>query len=198
MNKDNYEEDQRKRNIAEKIAEKGWKQDYPHEMRRTLRLIGQHDLVGALMKQAMEQGEFDDLEGAGKPLDLEENPFEQSDLHMVNKILKNAGYAPYWIELNKETNALREKLDQEVEYFKKYTQVVLGDKRGDWTVSRYEQKKKDFYIQVREQLEEISKKILDFNLHCPVSTLGRFNFDIEAEMARIVEDIENSQRDHDL
>lgn len=190
MNKHLIEEDQRKRNIADRISESTLKEDFPFEMRRTLRLIGQHDLVGALMAKAMEQGEFDNLEGTGKPLDLNENPFEASDLHMVNKILKNAGYAPYWIELNKEINALRAKLDQEVEYFKKYTQVVLSEKRSAWTSSRYEQKKKDFYSQTREQLEEISKKILDYNLHCLVSTLGRFNFDIEAEMNRIVEDIE--------
>lgn len=194
MNKDLHEENQRKQNLADKITEKSFKEDFPFEMRRTLRLIGQHDLVGALMKKAMEQGEFDNLEGTGQPLDLEENPFEASDLHMVNKILKNAGYAPYWIELNKEINDLRAKLDQDVEYFKKYTQVVLSEKRSGWTISRYEQKKKDFYLQTREQLEEISKKILDYNLHCPVSTLGRFNFDIEAEMSRIVDDIENLLR----
>jgi len=191
MNNYKYEDDQIKQNIADRISEKSLKEDFPFEMRRTLHLIGQHDLVGALMKKAMEQGEFDNLEGTGKPLDLDEKPFEQTELHMVNKILKDNGYAPYWIELNKEINTLRANLDQEVEYFKKYTQIVLSEKRSAWAISRYEQKKKRFYHQCRESLAEISKKILDYNLHCPVSTLGRSNLDIEVEMRRIVEDIEH-------
>jgi len=191
MNKDLHQEDQRKLNAADMITEKVWKEEFPYEMQRTLRMIGQHDLVGALMKKAMEQGEFDNLEGSGQPLDLAENPFEASDLHMVNKILKNAGYAPYWIELNKEINALRAQLEQEVAYFKKYSQVILSEKRSDWSMRRYEQKKQDFYLQTRERLEEISKKILDYNLHCPVSILGKFNFDIAEEMSRIAEEIED-------
>jgi len=191
MNNYKYNDDQIKQNIADRISEKSLKEGFPFEMRRTLHLIGQHDLVGALMKKAMEQGDFDNLEGAGKPLDLDENAFEQTELHMVHKILKDNGYAPYWIELNKEVNTLRAKLDQDVEYFKKYTQIVFSENRSAWAISRYKQKKKSFYHQCRESLAEISKKILDYNLHCPVSTLGRSNFDIEVEMNRIVEDIEN-------
>jgi hypothetical protein len=159
-------------------------------MQRTVHLIKQHDLVGAMMKKAMEQGEFDHLEGAGKPLDLEDNPFEPGELHMAHKILKDNGYAPYWIELNKEINALKAKLDKEVDDFKKYTQIVLREKQSNRAVRFFEQKKKNFYLQCREHLEEISKKILDYNLHCPVSTLGRANLDLEAEMARIAEDID--------
>jgi DnaJ family protein C protein 28 len=192
MNKHLDEEDQIKRNIADNIAEKRLKEDFPFEMRRTLHLIGQHDLVGTMMAKAMEQGEFDNLQGAGRPINFNENPFEPSELRMVHKILKDNGYAPYWIEINKEINTLRAKLDREVEYFKKYMQIVFREKRSDWAISRYEQKKKNFYMQIRECLEEISKKILDYNLHCPVSTLCRSNFDIEVEMNRIVEDIENS------
>lgn len=179
-----------KQNIADRISEKRWKQEYPFEMQKTLHLIRQHDLVGALMAKAVEQGEFDNLEGAGKPLDLDENAFEQTDLHMANKILKDNGYAPYWIELNKEINALQAKLDKEIGDFKKYRQIVLSEKRSSGAMRRFEQKKQDFYRQTRVSLEEISQKILDYNLHCPVSTLGRFNFDVEVAMERIAEDLE--------
>ena len=191
MNKDWHESNSRKQNIAEKISDKSWREDFPFEMQRTLRLIGQHDLVGSLMKKAVEQGEFDHLEGAGKPLDLDINPFEQGDLHMANKILKDAGYVPYWIQLYKEIDTLRANLNKEVEYFKKYTQVVLSEKPGSWTINRYERKKKEFCNEIRDRLEEISKKILDYNLQCPVLSLGRSNFDVEAEMKRIVEEIED-------
>ncbi len=191
MNNHRYADEQKKLNITEKRVEKSLQyDDFPFEMQRMLHLIRQHGLVGAMMAKAIEQGEFDNLEGAGKPLNLDESPFEPDELHMVHKILKDNGYAPYWIELGKEINTLRTKLDKEVDDFKKYTQIVLNEKRSSRAIRHYEQKKKHFYRQSRERLEEISKKILDYNLHCPVSTLGRFNFDVEVEMNCLVEGIE--------
>jgi hypothetical protein len=143
-----------------------------------------------MMAKAMEQGEFDNLEGAGKPLILNEDPFEPNELHMVHKILKDNGYAPYWIELGKEIDILRVKLNKEIDHFKKYMQMVFSEKRSSGAIHRFEHKKNDFYIQTRNHLEEISKKILDYNLNCPVSHLGRANFDIDDEMNCIVKDIE--------
>ncbi len=177
-------------NIADKVVEKTLKEDFPAETKRTLHLIRQHDLVGAMIAQAMKQGEFDNLEGTGKPLNLEENPFAPAELHMVHKILKDNGYAPYWIELGKEIDSLWKKFGKEVDNFKRYTQIVFSEKRSNLAVQRYEQKKNDFYLQSREHLEEISKKILDYNLHCPVSMLGRANFDVDDTINTIISEIE--------
>lgn len=190
MNRHRYEKEQKTRNLADRLDEKTLREDFPLEVKRTLHLIQQHDLVGAMIAKAREQGEFDNLEGAGEPLNLDVNPFEPIELRMVHKILNNNGYAPYWIELNKEINILRAKLDKEVDDFKKYTQIVFSEKRSGWVIKRYEQKKKKFYNLIRENLEQISKKILDYNLHCPVVQLGRANFNIENEMNRIGKDIE--------
>ncbi|MGE5423627.1 MAG: DnaJ family domain-containing protein [Ignavibacteriales bacterium] len=190
MDQHEYENEQTKWDIADKLSERILKEDYPAEMHRTLHLIKQYDLVGVMLAKAIEQGDFDNLEGAGKPLDLYENPCEPIELRMVHKILKDNGYAPDWIELNKEINSLKAKLDKEINSFKKYTQIVFSEKRNSWAIKRYEQKKKNFYILIRENLEEISKKVLDYNLHCPVLQLGRANFNIENEMNRIFGDIE--------
>lgn len=51
--------------------------------------------------EAMERGEFDNLPGKGKPLDLEDDANVPEDLRMAYKLLKNAGYAPE--ELAKDT-----------------------------------------------------------------------------------------------
>lgn len=189
MNRLGYEEDQMQK-LADNLSEKAWKKDFPLEVQRTLHLVQQHDLVGIMMKKAIEQGEFGNLEGAGKPLDLGGNPFAPDEMHMAYKILKDNGYAPHWIELSKEIDLLREKLSKEVDAFKKYTQMVFSEKRSSGAIHRYELKKNDFYSQNRECLSEISKKILDYNLNCPVSRLGRANFDIDDEMSRITKDIE--------
>lgn len=188
MNKQKYEKDHMQE-IADKIAQKTEKEDYPAEMHRTLHLIRQHDLVGTMLKKAIEQGEFDHLEGAGRPLDLKRDPFEPDELHMVHKILKDNGYAPYWMELGKEIDRLKAGLDREIDSFKQYTRMVFSQKRSRAALRRYEQKKAEFYAGSRERLIEISRKILDYNLHCPVSNLGRTNFDINDKMQSIVNDI---------
>jgi hypothetical protein len=54
------------------------------------------------IREAMEEGAFDRLEGAGRPLDLDENPFEDPSLRMAHRLLKNNGFAPAWIMEGKE------------------------------------------------------------------------------------------------
>jgi len=47
------------------------------------------------IKKSIEDGDFDDLPGMGKPLDLkDELPGLSPELKMVYKTLKNAGYIP--------------------------------------------------------------------------------------------------------
>ena len=58
------------------------------------------------IREAIEAGEFDNLVGAGKPIDLEEYFQTPEHLRMAYSILKSAGCAPEEIELMKEIAAL--------------------------------------------------------------------------------------------
>ena len=58
------------------------------------------------IREAMEQGVFENLPGAGKPLDLEEYFNTPEDLRMAFSILKNANCAPPEVELLKEVARL--------------------------------------------------------------------------------------------
>jgi hypothetical protein len=60
--------------------------------------------VDKLIVEAQERGDFDDLPGHGKPLRIEESPFA-GGMDLGFGILKNAGVAPYWVELEKELRA---------------------------------------------------------------------------------------------
>ncbi|MEW6600042.1 MAG: DnaJ family domain-containing protein [Nitrospirota bacterium] len=51
---------------------------------------------------ALEQGEFDDLPGKGKPLVFEDETWIPEDLRAVYRILKNSGYVPPELELRNE------------------------------------------------------------------------------------------------
>src|SRR5690348_15152906 len=57
------------------------------------------------IREAMEEGAFDHLEGTGEPLDLSENPFEDPSLRLAHRLLKSNGFAPAWVEESKEIEA---------------------------------------------------------------------------------------------
>ncbi|MEQ8236105.1 MAG: DnaJ family domain-containing protein [Syntrophomonadaceae bacterium] len=189
------QENERMQNIADKLADKKTKQAVPVEFQRAQYLARKHDLVGTLLAQAVERGEFDNLEGAGKPLNLEENPFEPVELRMVHKILKDNGFAPSWIELGKEIDALQGKFAAEVDYFKRYTLIVFSESRSAAAIRHYEARREDFYSRSQERLLEIYKKILDYNLNCPLQ-LGRTNIDVAQEMDRLRESMEALDPEH--
>jgi len=45
-----------------------------------------------MLREAIEGGEFDDLPGKGQPVDLSQNPFEDPDLRVVHKLLREAAW----------------------------------------------------------------------------------------------------------
>jgi hypothetical protein len=61
-----------------------------------------HILAEERIKQAIKDGEFDRLPGAGKPLRLDDLSGVPEELRMVYTIMKNAGYTVEETELRKE------------------------------------------------------------------------------------------------
>jgi len=52
--------------------------------------------------EAIANGEFDNLEGKGKPIDFEDETWIPEDLRMAYRILKNAGCIPPELEFRNE------------------------------------------------------------------------------------------------
>ena len=48
--------------------------------------------------EAIAKGELDDLPGAGRPLDLDDDAHVPEELRLAYRILKNAGYVPPEVE----------------------------------------------------------------------------------------------------
>jgi hypothetical protein len=67
-------------------------------------------LVDRQVREAMEQGTFDDLPYAGERLPIEDETFA-GDMAMAFRVLRNAGVAPPWIEADKEVRALLARRD---------------------------------------------------------------------------------------
>ena len=62
---------------------------------------------------AQRQGQFDNLPGQGKPLQLEDDNHIPAPFRMAYRILKNAGYVPPEIELLREINQLSDLIEME-------------------------------------------------------------------------------------
>lgn len=63
------------------------------------------------IRKAMEEGELDNLPGAGRPLQLEDETWIPEDLRLAYRVLKNAGCVPPEIEERKEILNLRELIE---------------------------------------------------------------------------------------
>ena len=67
-------------------------------------------IVETIIKEAQERGDFDNLKGKGKPIDLNAYFETPEDLRLAYSVLKNAGIASPEIELLQEISALKERL----------------------------------------------------------------------------------------
>lgn len=76
-------------------------------------------IVEALIREAQERGEFDNLPGKGKPIDLSEYFESPEDVRMAQSVLKNAGMTSPEVQLLKEIAELRQLLASLVEERKK-------------------------------------------------------------------------------
>src|SRR3954471_15880318 len=56
--------------------------------------------------EAIERGEFKDLPGEGKPLELDDDAHVPEDLRVAYRILKNAGYVPPEVQNLREVGEL--------------------------------------------------------------------------------------------
>lgn len=86
-------------------------ESHGHRQREPQSLEAWESWVDRLIVDAQKRGDFDNLPGHGKPLKLEDAPFA-GGLEVGFGILKNAGIAPYWIELEKELRSLNAELEE--------------------------------------------------------------------------------------
>ena len=64
---------------------------------------------------AIAHGEFNDLLGSGKPLEMEDLSLVPEEIRMAYKVLKNAGMTPPELELKNEVTQLHRSLETETD-----------------------------------------------------------------------------------
>ena len=129
------------------------------------------------IREAIEKGEFNDLPGKGEPIDLKENPFEDPDLRMVHRLLRNAGFAPAWIEERKDIDAELEKAQTKLSR----AWELFGRRGNDDANAAWERNVREF----REIVDDLNKRIRIYNLKAPAAVFHRRHLDAE----RVIEAI---------
>ncbi len=76
-------------------------------------------IAEAIIKEAMERGEFDNLPGKGKPIDLSEYFETPEDVRLAYSMLKNAGMTSREVDLLREIAELKQMLEGVLEERKK-------------------------------------------------------------------------------
>ena len=75
------------------------------------------------IRAAQERGEFDNLPGAGRPLDLDHDAHVPEELRMAWRVLKNAGCLPPELEAEREINSAIELLSAMTDEGERYRQM---------------------------------------------------------------------------
>ena len=100
-------------------------------------------IVEAIIKEAMERGEFDNLPGKGKPIDLTEYFETPEEVRLANSVLKNAGMTSREVDLLKEIAELKQVLV-----------AVLDEKKKAEIQQRIHQKQVEFSLRMERQKRE--------------------------------------------
>ncbi len=83
-------------------------------------ITGFEKIVEERIRQSQKKGEFDNLLGAGKPLDIEDISRIPEDLRLAYKMLKNADCLPPEIEIKKEIHSMEVLLENQTDEKQKY------------------------------------------------------------------------------
>jgi TusA-related sulfurtransferase len=86
-------------------------------------MFGYLRIVEQRIKEALERGEFDNLQGQGEPLNLEDDSNVPEDLRLAYRILKNADCLPPELELKKEIRQMEDMLENIPDEREKYRQI---------------------------------------------------------------------------
>src|SRR5437870_465948 len=137
-------------------------------------------LIDKKIHEAMEQGEFENLPGKGEPIDLSQNPFEDPEWRMAHRMLRNAGFAPAWIEERKDIDAELEAARIALARALLVLRKARNTENEEGARVRWQKKRDSF----REQVADLNRRINAWNLKAPAIAFQRKLIDAEREIER--------------
>jgi DnaJ family protein C protein 28 len=135
------------------------------------------------IRKAMEEGKFDNLPGKGKPLPLDENPYENPAWQMAHHILKTGGFTLPWMETRREIE--EELAAARAALGRAYTwrQAALAEQRS---YSMVETEWKRAVDDFRQKIAALNKRIFSYNLEVPSEQFQLLSIHAERDLETLV------------
>ncbi len=149
--------------------------------------------VDKQIQEAIDRGDFEDLPGMGKRQELEDNAYVPRKTRIVNQMLKDNGFAPRWIEVDKEIRAEREqsgKLLRNIKRRRRHLEVAIHAHplKSDRVRRVFELERARALAAYVSQLKGLNQKILRCNLTAPGCGRQKSMVNLNATVARFREE----------
>ncbi len=148
--------------------------------------VNHETLVERIILDAIAAGKFDNLANEGQPLKVEEeNPYVPEDMRMAYQILSRNGYAPPWVEMEKEVLADLDKAIRERDEHRRWLKRRLDDiKQGPLQyfmrdLRQLGQSHERWLKNYEKRLTLLNERIHSFNHVCPVENLMKTPFNVQ-------------------
>ncbi len=133
--------------------------------------------IDELIRKAIEEGKFKDLPGEGKPLRLDENPWEDPGWRMAHHILKANGFTLPWIEqrqsIENDLAAARRQLRQAWQQ-RREAGPAVGEQEWRRALQAFE-----------AQVTAINQQIASYNLAVPLDRFQKKLVQLKQEVDRL-------------
>ncbi len=155
----------------------------PEELRARMRSDWQN-LIEDLIEDGRQKGVFDNLPGAGKPLDLSTNLYE-GDQALANKLLKENDLKPAWIMqrdyLREQVGRLRDEMARQWQQHDRAYRLAGSQLQIDALVISWD----DACLAWEAQIVALNKQIDTYNLKRPSERLEMFKVQLDEELSRV-------------
>jgi DnaJ family protein C protein 28 len=116
------------------------------------------------IRQAMQEGKFDNLPGAGKPLRLDENPHVDPEWRLAHHLLRSSGFSLPWIERRKEIELELQSARAALQRAWRWRLAEIA--RGS-SLQAAEAEWQRMCGAFRQEIQSLNKTILTYNLEAP-------------------------------
>jgi hypothetical protein len=137
------------------------------------------------IREAQEEGVFDNLPGRGKPLNLDVDLRVPPELRTVYRLMREANVLPDWIALDKEVRQRQERWQAGAETFARSfatAHAELGPKPARAACERLDGRREAFLDQAAKELRELNRMIDRLNLIVPTPAQQRLRLDLRERM----------------
>lgn len=116
------------------------------------------------IRRAMQEGQFDNLPGKGKPLHLDDNPFEDPEWHLAYHVLRNSGFSLPWIEKRRELEEAIEAARKALRIKWSWRESALASNQPLAAINAEWARARENFCR---QVDELNQQIMSYNLEAP-------------------------------